>query len=119
MLDHGENEHNDCRAVARGDSRTGGGAPGALAGRTRTPIDPYRRRLLVAGSRALGGPVRGRGSGAGPMTPKKPRGRPSKFNETTRERVLAAVRAGAYLSGASAFAGVSPSTVRGWYDRGR
>jgi hypothetical protein len=45
-------------------------------------------------------------------------GRPSKFNEETRSKVLDALRAGVYPSTAAEFAGVSYETFRTWMRNG-
>jgi hypothetical protein len=45
--------------------------------------------------------------------------RPSKLTPEVQERVCAAVRAGNYMEAASAFAGVTYTTVRSWLRRGK
>lgn len=51
--------------------------------------------------------------------PRRPRGRPTRLTPETMSRVLNAIRSGAFLNAAAAYAGVRPSTLYGWWKRGR
>lgn len=46
-------------------------------------------------------------------------GQPTKLTPEVRERIVQAVRAGAYYTHAAAYAGVHRATLYGWLDRGR
>lgn len=47
------------------------------------------------------------------------RGRPTKLNAGAAEKIIQALRAGAYLKTAAVFAGITPSTLRLWMAYGK
>ena len=57
--------------------------------------------------------------GPKPPTTKRPKGRPTLFTKQRRDRILAAVRAGAYREQAALANGISVTTFYEWINQGR